>query len=143
MAVTSIGGHKNGQNLKKSPVYSQKIMANKNRHKIVAVFVAFWVSSLSISLSSSPCFPCFSLYVRDRTVSEYCSACVSRVGLSTISKQQNRTRTTLRAVLGQRNYPWKSFEAGCFIGWVLNWESTPNQDFHRLEPHTRPYSNTS
>ena len=37
-------------------------MANKNRHKIVAVFVAFLVSSFSISLSFSPCvslFPAF------------------------------------------------------------------------------------
>ena len=45
-------------NLKKSPVLELK-MANKNRHKIVAVFVALLVSSFSISLSFSPCFSLF------------------------------------------------------------------------------------
>ena len=34
-------------------------MATENRHKIVVVFVVFWVSSLWISLSFSPCFSLF------------------------------------------------------------------------------------
>ena len=58
MAVTSIGGHKNGQNLKKSPVLQSK-MANKNRHKIVAVFVGrFGLFFLNFFVIS----PCFSLF---------------------------------------------------------------------------------
>ena len=50
----------------KKRLESQKIlsfivkMANRNRHKIVAVFVVrFWLFSFSISLSFSPCFSLF------------------------------------------------------------------------------------
>ena len=58
MAVTSIGGQKIGQNLKKCPVWEWK-MAQKNRHKNVAVFAVFLVSSFSMSLSFSHCFSLF------------------------------------------------------------------------------------
>ena len=55
MAVTSISGQKYGQNLKKIPSFIVK-NGHQNRHKIVAAFVAFCVSSFSMSLSFSPCF---------------------------------------------------------------------------------------
>ena len=57
-AVTSIGGREMAKISKNPQFYSQK-MATKNRHKIVAVFVAFLVSSFSMSLSLFPCFSWF------------------------------------------------------------------------------------
>ena len=67
-----------------------------------------------------------------------------------LSKQQNRTRTTSSTVLGTppnrtrtKKFPLEELWGGCFLSWVLNWESTENWDFHRLEPYTKPYSDTS
>ena len=83
--------------------------------------------------------------IKFRMVSEYCSARVSRVGLST----KNRTRTTSSTVLETslnrtrtKKFPLEELEAVCFLSWVLNWESTENWDFHRLEPYTKPHSDT-
>ena len=56
-AVTSIGGHKDGQ-ISKVPSFTVK-MANKDRHIIVAVFVAFRVFTFSSSLYLSPSFSLF------------------------------------------------------------------------------------
>ena len=67
-----------------------------------------------------------------------------------LSKQQNRTRTTSSTVLGTppnrtrtKKFPLEELCGGCFLSWVLNWESTENWDFRRLEPYTNPYSDTS
>ena len=67
-----------------------------------------------------------------------------------ISKQQNRTRTTSLAVLGTplnrtrtKKFLLEELWGGCFLSWVLNWESTEYWDFHRLEPYTEQYSDTS
>ena len=41
----------------------------------------------------------------------------------------------LRTVLGQKKFPLEELRgAVCFLSWVLNWESTENWDFYRLEP---------
>ena len=128
-----------------------------------------------------------------RTLSGYCSACVSRVGLSTkqatepySDKVVNCTRNpavrrALRQLLCYPDLPILAFfvflaffvlrfsllsfprisrvllrgKSLLFRGilaflpkkqglkgqgsWVLNWESTENWDFHRLEPYTKPY----
>ena len=66
-----------------------------------------------------------------------------------LSKQQNHARTPSSTVL--RNPPNRARTnkfpeqpgGRCFVGWVVNWESTENWDFHRLEPYTKPYSDTS
>ena len=67
-----------------------------------------------------------------------------------LSKQQNRTRTTSLTVLGTppnrtrtKKFPLEELRGGCFLSWVLIWESTENRDVHRLEPYTKPYSDTS
>ena len=56
-----------------------------------------------------------------------------------LSKQQNRTRTTSSTVLGTppnrtrtKKFPLEELGGGCFLSWVLNWESTENWDFHRF-----------
>ena len=48
---------------------------------------------------------------------------------------RNRTRT--------KKIPLEEVGGGCFVSWVLNWESTENWDFHSWEPYTEPYSDTS
>ena len=67
-----------------------------------------------------------------------------------LSKQQNRTRATSSTVLGippnrtrTKTFPLEVLWGGCFVRWVLKWESTENWDFHRLEPYPKPYSDTS
>ena len=64
-----------------------------------------------------------------------------------LSKQQNRTRTTSSTVLvtppnrtRTKNFPLEELSGGCFLSWLLNWESTESWDFHRLEPYTKPYT---
>ena len=66
------------------------------------------------------------------------------------SKRQNRTRTTSSTVLGTppnrtrtKKFPLEDLRGGCFVSWALNSESTEDWDFHRLEPYTKPYSDTS
>ena len=66
-----------------------------------------------------------------------------------LSKQQNRTRTNSSTVLGTptnrtrtKKFSLEELLGSCFLSWVLNWESTENWDFHRLEPYTKPYSDT-
>ena len=70
--------------------------------------------------------------------------------VSQLGKQQNRTRTSSSTVLGTppnrtrtKKFPLEEHRGGCFVSWVLNSESTENWDFHRLEPYTKPYSDTS
>ena len=67
-----------------------------------------------------------------------------------LSKQQNRTRTAFSTVLGTppnrtrtKKFPLEEIWGGCFVSWVLNWESTDNWDFHSWEPYKEPYSDTS
>ena len=63
-----------------------------------------------------------------RKVSEYCSACVSRVGLSTKQATEpysdnlvNRTRNPSEPY-SDKEIPLRK----ALISWVLNWESTEN-----------------
>ena len=68
-----------------------------------------------------------------------------------LSKQQNlysdnllnRTRNPSENRTQTKKFPLEELGGGCFLSWVLNWESTENWDFHRLEPYTNPYSDTS
>ena len=67
-----------------------------------------------------------------------------------LSEQQNHTRTASSTVLGTspnstrtKKFPLWELRGGCFASWVFNWESTENCHFHRLEPYTKPYSDTS
>ena len=76
--------------------------------------------------------------------------CVSPVLVFQLGKQQNRTRTNSSTVLvappnrtRTKRFPLEELWGSCFLSWVLNWESTENWDFHRLEPYTKPYSDTS
>ena len=77
-----------------------------------------------------PCFPCWSF--------------------NWVSNSQNRTRTTSSTVLRTppnrtrtKKFPLEELSGGCFLRWVLNWESTENWDLHRLERYPKPYSDTS
>ena len=65
-----------------------------------------------------------------RTVSEYCSACVSCAGLSTLSKKQNRARTTSSTVLGAS--PLQELWGGCLLNWAPKWESTEKSALSQL-----------
>ena len=61
-----------------------------------------------------------------------------------LSKQQNRTVLQTPPNRTQtKKLPLNTFEAGCFLSWVLNWESTENRHFHNLELYTKPYSDNS
>ena len=88
----------------------------------------------------------FFFHWKVRTVSEYCSACVSRVGLSTKQATEPYSDNLVKRTqnpsepYSDKEVLLKSFEAGCFVSWILNWESTENWDFQRLEPYTKPYS---
>ena len=91
-------------------------------------------------------FVLVALSTNTRTVSEYCSARVSCVGLSTKQATEpysdnllNRTRKPSEPYSDKEIPLQKSFEAVCFLSRVLNWESTENWDFHRLEPRKKPY----
>ena len=66
-----------------------------------------------------------------------------------LSKQQNRTRTTSSTVLGTppnrtqtKTFPLEELRGDCFLSWVLNWESTEDWDFRRLEPYTQNRTRT-
>ena len=76
-----------------------------------------------------------------RTVSEYSSARGATEPYP--DDLLNRTRNPSEPY-SDKEFPLedKSFEAVCFLSWVLNWESTENWDFHRLEPYPKPYSDT-
>ena len=65
-------------------------------------------------------------------LSEYCPAPVFPVLVFQLSKQQNRTRTKkFSTVLGTppnrtrtKKFPLEELWGGCFVSWVLNWESS-------------------
>ena len=89
------------------------------------------------------------IYFSSTMVIGRCPSTVRPVFAFQLSKQQNRTRTTSSTVLETspnrtrtKKCPLEELEAVCFLSRVLNWESTENWDFHRLEPYTKPYSDT-
>ena len=84
-------------------------------------------------------------------VSEYCSARVSHVVLSTKQATEpysdnllNRTRNPSEPYSDKEiPFPLEELCGGGFLSWAFNWESAENWDFHRLEPYTNPFSDTS
>ena len=84
----------------------------ENRGSLISVPLALreyckWLLSGVVVGIEGPCWPLH--WQKRRTVSEYCSACVSHVGLST-NKQSNRTRTTFSTVLGTHPNPYSDKE---------------------------------
>ena len=82
-------------------------------------------------------------------VSKYCSA-GAPVLVFQQCKQQNRALTTSSTILETppnrtrtKKFLLEELQGGCFVSWALNWKSTENWDFHRLEPYMKPYPDTS
>ena len=67
-----------------------------------------------------------------------------------LSKQQNRTRTTLSTVLGTprnrtriKRCSLEELRGRCFVSWVPRRESTENGHFRSLKPSAKPHLDTS